>query len=312
MAGGATVLKEMRMQSKALAIAAVAALAVVAVHGQAAQTGVKPASAGPDVKGILYEAANSLGMLRSIQERESIATQEYWATGNMSAGGQTAKIGAYRISLDYPSQAMRVDFTRTGADGKPQRDIQVVAGNFAWNETEPGKGGPPAPAAVRERLLQLWSWPIGVVKAATLAGANAKVSMEGGFLMLTFPLPAPLADVTMKATLDRNNKHFVLWSQEPEAKARLAKRVLPLYRHKPDLVGLYIVRVEARFGNAVTDITYGEYGDWNPDDNKADIMTPRRVARKDGNTTWDLRITATNTYNPYVLMRVPANVRTAN
>lgn len=300
------------MQNTALAVTAVAALAVVAVHGQAAQLGTTPAPVAPDVKGILYEAANSLGMLRSIQERDSIATQEYWATGNMSPGGQTAKIGAYRISFDYPAQAMRVDYTRTGADGKPQRDIQVVAGNFAWNETEPGKGGTPAPAAVRERLLQLWSWPIGVVKAATAAGANTKLSMEGGSPVLTFPLPAPLADVTMKATLDRNNKHFVSWSQQPEAKTRLAKRVIPLYAPKADLVGLYIVRVEARSGNAVTDITYGEYGDWNPDDNKADILAPRRVARKDGNTTWDLRITATNTYNPYVLMRVPANVRAAD
>jgi hypothetical protein len=35
------------------------------------------------------------------------------------------------------------------------------------------------------------------------------------------------------------------------------------------------------------------------------------MMKKEGTTTWDLRINATNTYNPYVLMWVPANVKTA-
>ena len=71
------------------------------------------------------------------------------------------------------------------------------------------------------------------------------------------------------------------------------------------------MRVETQVGDSVTDITYGEYGDWNPEDNKSDIIVPRRIRKKEGSTAWDLRITATNTYNPYVLMWVPANVRAA-
>jgi hypothetical protein len=100
---------------------------------------------------------------------------------------------------------------------------------------------------------------------------------------------------------------------EPEAKARLAKRPapIPIYQPKLDLVGTYIIRVQATDGATAYDITYGEYGDWNPDDNKGDIMVPRRIARKEGNTSWDLRVTATNTYNPYVLVLAPANVRGA-
>ena len=74
------------------------------------------------------------------------------------------------------------------------------------------------------------------------------------------------------------------------------------------LVGTYIVRVET-IGAVVTDTTYAEYGDWNWDDYQADIMLPRRMARKQGDTTLELMTTNTNTYNPYVVMPVPENVK---
>jgi hypothetical protein len=75
-----------------------------------------------------------------------------------------------------------------------------------------------------------------------------------------------------------------------------------------DLVGTYIVRVETA-GAVVTDTTYAEYGDWNWDDYKADIMLPRRMTRKHGDTTLELVTVNTNTYNPYVIMPVPENVK---
>jgi hypothetical protein len=153
----------------------------------------------------------------------------------------------------------------------------------------------PAPGSVRERLVQIWSTPIGAVKAATAAGDKVKVNVEGGSTVLRFPLPAPVGDVTVKATLSTGRDLLVL-------------------RHElalPGLVGTYIARVET-LGGVVTDTTYSEYGDWNWDDYKADVMVPRRIVQKraDG-TMWDLRVTNTNTYNPYVVMPVPQNVRKA-
>jgi hypothetical protein len=38
-------------------------------------------------------------------------------------------------------------------------------------------------------------------------------------------------------------------------------------------------------------------------------MLPRRVTRKQGDTTWDLMMVNTNTYNPYVVMPVPDTVK---
>ncbi len=57
---------------------------------------------------------------------------------------------------------MRVDFTCAAAAGqKPERHIQVVAGELAWNETEPGRNATPVPQAAHERLLQIWTLPQG-------------------------------------------------------------------------------------------------------------------------------------------------------
>jgi hypothetical protein len=109
--------------------------------------------------------------------------------------------------------------------------------------------------------------------------------------VLSFPLPAPVDDVTVNATVRKD-----------------ASLVVPDVAALKALVGTYIVRVETG-GAVVSDTTYTEYGDWNWDDYQADIMLPRRAVRKQGDTTLELMTTNTNTYNPYVVMPVPEGVR---
>ena len=71
-------------------------------------------------------------------------------------------------------------------------------------------------------------------------------------------------------------------------------------------------RVETRLGNVVTDITYSEHGDWNGEDCLSDVQFPKRIVQKRGNATVaDLTIEKTNTYNPYVIMPVPPNIKGA-
>ena len=49
--------------------------------------------------------------------------------------------------------------------------------------------------------------------------------------------------------------------------------------------------------------------DWNGDDYLSDVQFPKRITQKrGGNTVLDLTIQKTNTYNPYVVMPVPAGV----
>lgn len=285
------------------------AIAVAALLAHGALTTQVAAQAAPTLESVLYDAANSLGMLRTVQEIDSITSQEIWAEGTVNVDGQTFQASNYRLSLNYYVTGMRVDITRTGPGGE-SRQIEVVSGDIAWNETEPGLNPTAAPGTERERLVQYWTNPIGVVKAAVLAGDAAEVTPDGDDIALTFPLPAPVDDVTMTATLRRDNDLFIYWASEPEAQARIRDRVLPMYALMEGLVGTYITRVETQLDDVVTETTYSEYGDWNVDDNKADVMWPRRIIQTRGDVTvLDLRVTLTNTYNPYVVMRVPDALR---
>ena len=155
-----------------------------------------------------------------------------------------------------------------------QRTIEVVSDKFAWNEETPGGKATPMPAALAERQLQLVLTPIGMAKAAKAAGDAAKVATAGGVTTLTFPA----SGATIVATL---NKYM-----EP-------------------------VKAEARLGTTVLNVTYDQYGDWN-DDAKADVYLPKHIVQtQNGMTVLDLTVTNTNTYNPYVIMPVPPNVRAA-
>ena len=268
------------MRTKASGLASVAAFATVAGvfgHAQGTPTSL-PGGAGPrDLKTTLFDAANALGMLRGLQQEDSVTTFEFWATGTLTDGSQTINLTNYRASVRFRTvPGMRVDFTGAVSGQPPRRTIQVVAGNFAWNEVEPGRRATPTPEAVGERLLQLSALPQGVIKGATAAGDKATLSVQGGRTMLTFPV-AGVNGATLTATLDARN---------------------------------HIERVVTRVGEAVTETTYADYGDWNEKGYKADILFPRRLIQKRaGITLLDLTVTKTNTYNPYVIMPVPDNVQ---
>src|SRR5579864_6353833 len=164
-----------------------------------ASLAVPPASA-QDVGATIKAAEYALGMVRGPRRIDAISTLEYWGTGYTYAFGQAYRPDgpwpafkvSYHASLSYAVPAMRVDVTRSNPDGivqgggglplaAPQRQIQVVSGKFAWNESVPGAGfaagttATPTPDAVNDRFLQLWMTPFGVLKMAVKAGAAAKV-----------------------------------------------------------------------------------------------------------------------------------------
>ena len=272
----------------------------VAPHGQNAPATMPPAQPAKDLKDALYKAADGIGMLRGPQERDGIVTFEYWATGTVDMGGKPCQLKEYRGSVRYPAPdrretpilpvpAMRVDYT-CQAGG---RQIEVVAGELAWNEKTPGVGATPAQQAAEERLLRIWTLPQGLLKAATLAGNNAKFALEGGKPTVTFPLPAPLQAATAKITLDPAN---FLFHTMPTGVRRY-------FSHR-------IERVDVTLGNAKHVITYSDYGDWNASDYKSDALMPKRmVHERNGVRVADLTLTQTQTYNPYVVMPVPETLR---
>lgn len=280
----------MGMRIAGLAIAAVMSVGALSVSPRAQQRTAPPDNPA-DVKALVFELANSMGMLRGLQQEDSILTLEHWAKGTMTVGQQRFDVPEYRLSINYSVPGMRVDFRRQAQGGQPQRQIEVVSGTAAWNETERGRNATAARDRAKERLVHLWTTPMGIVKAARMAGARATVKTAGGATVLSFPLPAPAADVTVNATVRKDPSLLV-----PDEAALKT------------LIGTYVARVETA-GAVITDTTYAEYGDWNWEDYQADIMLPRRMTRKQGDTTVELVTTNTNTYNPYVIMPVPENVK---
>ena len=275
------------MRSKASAVVAFLALAVLTTYAEAPQgrdgapqggrggrggqrqapsTTATPTS---DVKKVIETMQDNLGMLRGMQRNDSINRIEMWGTnGTKAVNGRPVTLATWKVSLNFTMNGMRFDYTPQGG----QRTIEVVSDKFAWNEETPGGKATPMPATLQDRQVQLILTPIGMAKAAKAAGDAAKVAVAGGVTTLTFPA----AGATITATL---NKYM-----EP-------------------------VKAEARYGTTVLNVTYDQYGDWN-DDAKADVYLPKHIVQtQNGTTVLDLTVTNTNTYNPYVIMPIPASVR---
>jgi len=254
-----------------------------------------PLTAAPSVKDTLYRIGDALGMLRDIGERDAILTMDWRATGTMIFDGQSCTLANYRGQIRYSVPALRIDYACAQPDGKAgQRHVELIANAMAWNETAPGTGATPAPDAVSDRLVQLWSLPYSVYKAATLAGNAAKTTLEGGVLYLSYPLPAPL-DGTARVAL--NTTDAIELTMDSGEKYQLS---------------YWIDRIEIRVGNVMTETTYSDYAELNEPDYRSDVLFPRRTTKKrNGTTIADLTAQRTNTYNPYVVMPVPANIKAA-
>jgi hypothetical protein len=286
---------------------AVLVLTVAALLGQVVLSGqgAAPARRGPrlpagvtsfrDNKTAAQQWLSHMGMLRGVYEIDGVATLELEkSTGTVRVAGQPCTLANYRASVNYQTSGMRVQYTCTRAGGQPFKAIEVVSGQFAWDEDiagaelVPGKGkATPRPDAVNERLVRLWSSPQGAPKAAEAAGANAKVTMEGGKTIVTYPIPG-VAGAIARATLTSGAPDGVCTSYCAE-------------------------RIEVRQGNTLTEFLYSGYEDYNDPENRIEAFFPGHIVEKrDGVTTADLTIERIETGNVYVVMPVPDSVRKAS
>jgi hypothetical protein len=277
----------------------------------------KAGSDMPDRVKILRAAADALGMVRwsdvgaekiRLPGIDVVNTMEIWGSGTSYGFGQAYKPGGprpafkteYHAALGYNPPVMRVEMTRTNPDGPiqgggglplaaPQHTIQTVRDTYAWNEPEfgaglvPGKGtATPAMAAVKDRLLQLWILPYGVVKAALIAGDKTKVSTENGATVITFPLTGQLAGVTLKATLDAKS---------------------------------FVTKVETQtdnpvLGDLVTETDYSDYADHG--EILTSLKSPGHIVQKQGGyPVLDIQVKMADLNNPYLVFPVPGNVKKA-
>lgn len=281
--------------SSMVALAGLAGFVEIPLRAQAAQRSAAATPApGGDLKTVLHDWANHMGMLRELAEHDLIATLEYLGTGSVNVGGQPCSLTKYRVTINYQMTGMRSEIACTRADGQKHEEIQVVGGQYAWNETGlpggglvPGQGAAnPAMDAYAERAIRLWSGPQGAVKAAVMGGANTKVGVENGKTTVTYPIPN-VPGAVAKATLTSGPVEGLCTRNCAE-------------------------RVEVRHGNTVTEFTYSNYADYNHPEEQLDAFFPGRIVEKRGGTTvLDVTVTRTNTPNLYIVVPVPPSVRSA-
>jgi hypothetical protein len=242
-----------------------------------------PAKDARDLKAVLFNWAWYMGMLRGPQETESVATLELKATGTIQVDGQPCRLTKYRISNNYQTTAERIQIACTRANGQAYQNIEVVSGQYAWDEDivgaeiVPGKGkATPKPALLRERLIRLWASPQGAPKAAAAAKENASVAWDTGKPVVTYPIPG-ITGAVAKATLNAQNQ---------------------------------AQHIEVRDGNVLMEFDYAKYDDYNNPLNKIEAFMPGTIVEKrNGVTVRDLTTTETETGNLYVIAPVPASVK---
>jgi hypothetical protein len=274
----------------------VVAAGVVVVMAQTTPPGQLPAAvhSGTALQTVPDKWMWHMGMLRGLYEVDGVAALEIKkATGTVRVDGQTCTLANYRASINYWLPGMRAQYACTTPDGRMHKAIEVVNGQFAWDEDIAGAeliagtGTATSKPALTERLIRIWSGPQGAAKAASAAGANLKTAMENGKTVATYPIPG-VAGAIAKATLTNGTNDDVPCSS------------------------YCAERVEVRQGNVVTEFLYSNYADLNEPLNKIDAWYPGHVVEKrDGVTILDLTIVETETGNPYVVMPVPGSVRKA-
>jgi hypothetical protein len=255
---------------------------------------------------VLFNWTWYMGMLRGIDEHELVASLEYQGKGTIQVDGQPCALTKYRVSTNYQTSGQRVQYTCTRANGQTHSNIEVVSGQYAWNEDIPGAEiivgtgkATPMPAAMQERLIRLWASLQGAPKAAmfgttdppvlgpnpsslvqdgvTTAGKTS-VSWEGGKPVVTYSIPG-VPGATATATLDAKY---------------MAERVV------------------VKQGSTTTEFTYSDYQDWNNPLNKIEAFyAGKMVERRNGIVVRDLTTGETETGQVYVVMPVPASVRAA-
>ena len=266
-----------------------------------------PAADAKDLKAVLFNWTSHMGMLRGVEEHELAVSLEYQGNGTIQVDGQACTFKQYRTSTNYQTPGQRTQYTCTLPDGQIRSGVEVVSGQYAWNEDivgaeiVAGKGkATPVPNAVTERLIRLWASPQGAPKAA-MAGAGippmamdrdlgrllqtgsttigqTSVAWEGIKPVVTYPIPG-VAGATAKATLD----------------------------------GRYMAeRVVVTNGPLTTEFNYSDYQDWNNPLNKIEAYYAGKMTeRRGGLVVRDLTTVQTETGSVYVVMPVPESVRAA-
>ena len=137
----------------------------------------------------LQEAADAAGVSK-IKSVEFSGTGRWYQFGqapNPESAWPPFEVKSYTGDINYDTASARVQSTRFQVvePGRfrpapvEQRNDQFVSGNTAWNESTSGNAATEQPAAVEERIAEIWSTPQGFLKAAIANNGTSKPLNDG-------------------------------------------------------------------------------------------------------------------------------------
>lgn len=241
---------------------------------------------GQDVR----DVATAIGMGRNkLLSVKNVITIQFSATGTMADAGGMARLSKADFHIAYYLPAMRMFLNGTRADGKPLNEIRVFADEYAWNETQEGRGATPALNTLNDRAPLLKLTPFGAMWSLIEAEGHTVVSKRAdGKTVLTGTSPYDGIEVSVTV-------------EDPH------RSTLGVAPYTPDKTLRLPIAVTAKANGHVYGATFADYRDdmepnvW--------ILFPRQIQwTLDGRPLADLTVTYFRS-NPYVVFPIPAVVK---
>jgi hypothetical protein len=244
--------------------------------------------ASPCIGKEVRAVADSIGMGRStvLGVRNVIAVM-FSVDGTWAEPGGMAKLVKADFHMAYYLPAMRMFLNGTHANGTALKEIRVFATDYAWNETQEGRGATPAMNTLNDRLPLLKLTPFGAMWSLIDAEGHTKVSTVNGKTVLTGTSPYDGIEVAMTVedqdlAIAGHNKGDVL--------------------HVP-------VAVTAKANGHIYGATFADYRGGPSLEPDVWMIFPQRLTwTLDGRPLADLTVTYFRS-NPYVVFPIPEVVR---
>jgi hypothetical protein len=177
--------------------------------------------ASPCVGKDVRDVAESIGMARGkIMGIKNVIGVQFRADGTLADGTGMAKLSNAEFHIAYYLPAMRMFLNGTKANGQPLKEIRVFADQYAWNETEQGKGATAATNTFNDRLPLIKLTPFGAVWSLIEAEGHTTVSKTAdGKTVLTGT--SPYDGIETSVTVEDSKQHPKLGPYDPTELIRL-------------------------------------------------------------------------------------------
>jgi len=241
--------------------------------------------ASPCLSKDVRDVAESIGMGRGkVMGVENVIGVQFRADGMMADGAGMARLTNAEFHVAYYLPAMRMFLNGSKANGQPLKEIRVFADQYAWNETEQGRGATAAANTFNDRLPLIKLTPFGAVWSLIEAEGHTTVSKTAdGKTVLTGT--SPYDGIETSITVEDSRQHPKLGPYDPTELIRLP------------------VAVTAKWNGHTYGATFADYrGDLEPN---VWMIFPTTIKwTLDGKPLADLKVTFFRS-NPYIVFPIP-------